>query len=684
MDDRRRVNIRNLFSRGMMYKFILLIFTIAATAAAAAAHEPFSLVSSERKSITAAELTDLEAQQTMGQKADGTLRFSRNEIRLVVTTGPEDDMLSYRIQGVRNPVLVVPSGAVLRILFVNSDHDMRHDIRFGHRNPPFELAPALEMTAGTERLTARSGENVFQGEDIVLRAVSNGNYTYFCSVRGHAAGGMWGNIAVGVEPVPAPTQATDPHAGHGATPAATPSPHDHAGHGATPTPTPTPHVHAGHDALPSPTPTPQDHTGHGAPAGGHDQHSAHRDAEMSSTVDIGDPMSREGSGTSWLPDSSPTYAYMKMYEDGGMFMLMGTGFLRYTQIGSTRDVSVAGKGGRSRVSAPTMFHAMYSRPLSERSQLGVRVMASLDPIIERGWGYPLLYQSGETYGGLPMHDRQHPHDFISELAATYSYKVNDRQSFFVYGGIVGEPALGAPMFMHRHSGMNNPDAPISHHWQDASHITWGVITGGYNFGKFKIEGSVFNGTEPDENRWAFDKLQLNSVSGRFSFNPTANWAFQVSHGYLKRPERAEPDLDHLHRTTASALYNKPLSGGRNFAASFVWGQNFKEEKATNSYLFEADYTFGKNSIFGRMEQVQKDGHELVIPHSDPIHDDVFVVGTYALGYVRDIVKGKGMDVGIGGMATFGTNPSALTPYYGGTRHGGWQIFLRFRPSSVRH
>src|SRR5690606_14042378 len=123
---------------------------------------------------------------------------------------------------------------------------------------------------------------------------------------------------------------------------------------------------------------------------------------------------------------------------------------------------------------------------------------------------------------------------------------------------------------------------------------------------------------------------------------------------------------HMHRTTASAMYNKAFSDDRNWASTFVWGQNYKENKATNAFLFESDYTFGKNAIFGRVEQVQKDGHELVIPHTDPIHDDVFLVGTYSLGYVRDLVKDKGLDVGLGAMATFNTNPGALTPYYGGT------------------
>lgn len=671
-----------------MRRLILLSFLLLIFSAVASAHTAFTLVSSATKTVRESELAHLEHGQTVGRKVGTKLSFTQSEVSLIVVTGPADDMLSYRIQGMRNPTLVVPSGATLKILFVNADADMRHDVRFGHIAPPFEGMVGAAETAGSTKLAARSAEAVLQAEEIVVKANSNGEYVYFCSIRGHAKGGMWGNIAVGVQPganVKPPEKIEHVHSpdedhDHAAQPTAKPAAalSEHGGHKpAAPATSPTP-GHEGHEMKkPEPAASPAGHN-HGAKTGSGGGH------EMSSSIDIGDPMSREGSGTSWLPESSPMHAYSKMYEDGGMLMLMGTGFLRYTQIGSDRDVSVAGKGSRSRISAPTMFMAMYSRPLTNRSQLGVRVMASLDPIIERGYGYPLLYQSGELFHDEPIHDRQHPHDFISELAASYSYKVSENQSFFVYGGIVGEPALGPPMFLHRPSGMNNPDAPIGHHWQDASHITWGVLTGGYNFGKFKVEASAFNGTEPDENRWAFDKPRLNSFSGRLSFNPTKDWAFQVSHGYLKNPERAEPDLKVIRRTTASAMYNKSFGDDRNWASTFVWGQNRKEGESTNSFLFESDYTFGRNSIYGRLERVQKDGHELVIPHDDPLHEDAFWVGAYSLGYVRDLVKNKGIDVGLGAMATFNTNPSSLTPIYGGTTHNGWQVFMRFRPSKMKH
>lgn len=399
---------------------------------------------------------------------------------------------------------------------------------------------------------------------------------------------------------------------------------------------------------------------------------------MRSTINIGDPMNREASGTAWLPDSSPMYSYMKMYEDGGMLMLHGSMFLRYTQVGSNRDLSVAGRGTNRRLDAPSMFMVMYSRPLSQRSQIGIRAMLSLDPIIERGWGYPVLYQSGELYRGKPIHDRQHPHDFISELSAAYSYKINEKQSFYIYAGYPGEPALGPPAFVHRLSAINNPDAPISHHWQDATHITYGVVTFGYSFGKVKVEASAFNGTEPDENRWNFDQPRLNSFSGRISWNPTKNWAFQISHGYIRNPERAEPDLKILRRTTASAIYNRQFGRDRNWASTFVWAQNHTDDGRTNSFLFESDFQFQKNSVFGRFEHVQKNSHELVLPPPHP--EENFWVGAYSLGYVRDIMQKKGIDVGLGAMATFNRNPQSLVLFYGGKTHQGWQVFLRLRPS----
>lgn len=637
-----------VFNEEVMKKIILLAACAALFSFDAFAHQPFTLVSSEKKIFKEADLAALEKDQTVGKKDKTTLTFTEKEVRLVVATGPEDDMLSYRIQGMRNPTLVLPAGVTITILFINVDVDMRHDVRLGHVVGDFVLAPETGTTVGSTKLVARSDDGTIQAEELVIKAADTGTFRYFCSVRGHAKGGMWGNIAIGVKPENLKQ------------------------------PTKTKHEHTDgedHDESPTPPKKPADKKPH-------DMNDMSGGMKMSSTVNIGDSVSREASGTSWAPDSSPVFAKMKMTESGGMLMLMGTAFVRYTSVGSSRDLSAAGKGGRSRADAPSMFMAMYSRPVGKDAQIGFRAMASLDPVIQRGYGYPLLYQSGELYKGQPIHDRQHPHDLVSELAVTFSHRFDDNRSFYIYAGLPGEPALGPPMFLHRASGANNPDAPIGHHWQDATHITYGVITGGFSFGKAKIEGSAFNGREPNENRWNFDTPRLNSFSGRFSVNPTKNLAFQISHGYLRNPEPAEPEIRILRKTTASAIYNKKLGDEKNFAGTFVWGQNYAQAKRSNSFLFESNYDFYKNAVFGRFETVKKSGHDLVLDH--PLEDGEFWVNALSLGYVRDIVQNRGIDVGLGTMLTINHNGAALSPVYGGTTHGGWQIFLRLRPSRMTH
>ena len=180
-----------------MKKFILLLFFALVFSADAFAHEAFKLVSSVKKTLKLTELIEIEKGRTLGKKDGQNLTFIDKEIRLVVLTGPEDDMLSYRVQGVRNPNLKVPAGATLRILFVNKDIDMRHDVRFGHVMGEFAIAVDPKGTAGSNVLTPKAEDGAMQAEEIVLEASEDGAYKYFCSVRGHAKGGMWGNIVVG-------------------------------------------------------------------------------------------------------------------------------------------------------------------------------------------------------------------------------------------------------------------------------------------------------------------------------------------------------------------------------------------------------------------------------------------------------------------------------------------------------
>jgi heavy metal-binding protein len=395
--------------------------------------------------------------------------------------------------------------------------------------------------------------------------------------------------------------------------------------------------------------------------------------EMHSTIDLADPMSREGSGTSWIPDSSPMYGRMFMFGES-MLMLHGAIFPRYTNVSTRR--------GDDRIDAPNWFMAMFSHPLGDSAQFGSRLMMSLDPLTEGGRGYPLLFQTGEAWNGEPLHDRQHPHDLFDELSFSLSQKFDHDLSAYIYFGYPGEPALGPPAFMHRPSAMDDPDAPIGHHWQDSTHITFGVATLGAQWRNVKLEGSIFTGREPDEDRYDFDRPRFDSYSGRLSWNPTRNLALQVSYGYIKSPEELHPETK-IHRTTASAIYNLPLGHDTNWSNTFVWGQNnATEEGKTQSFLIESNYQRGRDTVYFRWERVQKSGHELVLDEAD--ESEFFPVSGYTLGYVRDLSHGKGIDIGLGTQFTINDRPDSLDRYYGDELGYAFQFFLRIRPSQHSH
>ena len=413
----------------------------------------------------------------------------------------------------------------------------------------------------------------------------------------------------------------------------------------------------------------------GPPDESHVMHEMHGTAEMTmqSSINLADPMSRESSGTSWVPDSTPMFGRMFMF-DNDMLMLHGAIFPRYVNSNTDR--------GDDRIDAPNWFMAMYSHPIGQTAQIGLRGMMSLDLLTEGGRGYPLLFQTGETWNRNPLHDRQHPHDLFDEISVSFSQSFGQGFSSYVYAGYPGEPALGPPTFMHRLAAMDNPDAPISHHWQDSTHVTFGVITLGAVWRDLKFEGSSFTGREPDEVRHNFDPPSLDSYSGRISWNPTRNMALQISHGYLHSPEELEPSTNR-HRTTASLIYNLPIDRESNWSNSLVWDQNRDTgNEKTQSYLIETNYQHRADTFYGRFERVEKPGHELVLDEVD--HETLFTINSLTVGYVRDLTHGGGIDVGLGGQITIYDVPDHLEQYYGDVIPFSFEVFLRIRPSLMTH
>ncbi|MBS1532240.1 MAG: hypothetical protein JSU01_18200, partial [Bacteroidetes bacterium] len=220
---------------------------------------------------------------------------------------------------------------------------------------------------------------------------------------------------------------------------------------------------------------------------------------MNSQYSLGLPMNRDGSGTSWVPDQTPMYGYM-FHGKKWMTMIHGSFFIRYTD----QDVFNRGSRGGKQFDIPDWFMAMSQRKVGNAGLFSINTMFSFDPFLVGPGGYPLLFQTGESYRGKPLVDIQHPHDLFAEISPNYTQRISKNADVSASVGYPGEPALGPPVFMHRLSAMNDPDAPLTHHYADATHITFGVATLGFRYSDVKLEGSVFTGREPDEFRYNFD------------------------------------------------------------------------------------------------------------------------------------------------------------------------------------
>jgi len=419
----------------------------------------------------------------------------------------------------------------------------------------------------------------------------------------------------------------------------------------------------------------------GMPAGMHMPGMHMRSAEDMMIGPLGISMERMGSGTTWIPDAVTLPSRRRMLGD---WMLMAHGFV----FGQYDHQS--GERGDEQWGSLNWTMLMATRDFAG-GRFQARTMLSLDPLTVTKRGYPLLLQSGESYRGEPLHDRQHPHDFWMELGALYQREINKTIGWSVYAAPSGEPALGPVAFMHRPSAMDNPTAPIAHHWQDATHVSFGVVTAGLFSKQWQIEGSYFNGREPDDNRWNFDPIKLDSYSGRVTINATRHWSFAAGYGFLKSPEALNPD-ESMHRVTASVLHGARLSTDGQWASALIWGANkhTTESSFSNSFLLESEAILDRsNTLFGRTELVKKSAEDLVVDKPVVTRGGVtlpgflatqqFNLATAQLGYIRELARLRFATLGLGGAVTLNFVPNSLEPYYGSRTPVGTFVFLRLRP-----
>ena len=377
----------------------------------------------------------------------------------------------------------------------------------------------------------------------------------------------------------------------------------------------------------------------------------------------------DGSGTDFEPASSVPPMRMRMTQNNWMLMLHG--------FATAVEQQQSGPRGHDK-----FFSVNWLMPMAQRSaganQYTLRAMLSLEPATITGRYYPELFQQGETAFGKPIVDGQHPHNLFMEIAGMYDRKLGAHALLSLYGGPVGDPALGPEAFPHRPSASEDPLAPLGHHLEDSTHIAYEVVTGGvslasHRFGA-RLEGSGFHGREPDENRWHIEVGAVDSWAARLSFEPGPDWTAQYSVGRLHAPEAVHPQEDVL-RQTASASYHHAWSPA-SLNATIVWGRNHTvgSTEIANGYLAEGTlHLRGTQSIWTRIENADRTS-DLLGAAAPPEETVIGRVQAYTGGYAHRLWHGSGGSTELGAQLTGYTTPSTLVPLYGQHPFGVATVF----------
>jgi hypothetical protein len=337
-----------------------------------------------------------------------------------------------------------------------------------------------------------------------------------------------------------------------------------------------------------------------------------------------------------------------------------------------------GRRGETDFRSQNWLMVMGARSLGA-GDLSLTGMFSAEPLTVGQPGYSEIFQEGESYHGVQITDHQHPHDLFMQISAAWRVPLGRGFSVTLAAAPVGDAALGPPAFMHRPSSAENPAAPLSHHVFDSTHLASSVALVGIERGPVSIEGSVFHGREPDENRYDLDLGAPDSWSARMWLRLASDWTLQASHGYLHEPELLEPGDQ--RRTNVSVSWFRQR--GNTYGAVLVAvGRNARQYSTVGAVLVEATKRFERFTIYGRAERTELETEILLFPrivHVPHPGELVDAVGAFTAGGIRDFARIKGVTIGVGADATFYAVPPLLKVTHG-EHPVSMHLFMRIAPA----
>jgi hypothetical protein len=363
----------------------------------------------------------------------------------------------------------------------------------------------------------------------------------------------------------------------------------------------------------------------------------------------------------WDPGMGMAMPFPMAHMPMSMLMLHGYGFFE----------AVAEEGqarGRADFSGPNMFMVDLGSSVGDSQYLNLDLMLTSDLWLVPKNGTPELFQIGETQAdGTPFLDAQHPHSspiMGLTLSDTIVLDAGDKSYLKLFAAPRGESTDGPVAYMHRLTGMVNPDTPLGHHLgQDVGHISGSVLGGSLKLGSFHIEGSCFDGTEPAPTQVDLPLRSPDSYGFRAILDLAADCQVMASYAKVQNPE---PGIAQAERYSASLYTRTPLSEAWNFYNTAIYGgiTNIDQAGYLNSVLEEFAFQSEKMAIFGRVEVLQRTPNQLGVP-GIPDPDNGRWIESLSFGYSHRVLAWDGWELRAGGEVTNDITPPEYSGLYEG-------------------
>ncbi len=333
--------------------------------------------------------------------------------------------------------------------------------------------------------------------------------------------------------------------------------------------------------------------------------------------------------------------------------------------------ALQGPRGVDQFAAPNWFMIEATRSVDARQVIGIDFMGTAELWTYPWHGYPELLQVGEERSdGSAYVDAQHPHS-SPIMGLTFSDTISlagDRLLELSFAPR-GESTDGPIAYLHRASARDNPDAPLGHHVaQDVGHISSTVLAARLTTGRWTIEISAFNGTEPEPMQVDLPLGSPDSAALRLGYATSPDHRVMASVAHVRQTDATYPGTTSATRLSASIYDQFKLPGPWTADHSLVIGSMHRHPDGAPlaSFLDELTVSNGPSALWGRLELLQRLASELRIPVTSPVTpaEDKRWVSALTIGYTHWMRERHHIEFAIGSSLTADVVPNAWEMTYG--------------------